>query len=185
MENESFVLYASKHTRIVLFHPEFRRFWKFCMKPMYVAPGGSNLNSFDFKTNPRRCHPFASHVYHWYIQTQSYARSWDPERTPFPDLNLPVLLLSPCSHTMPLHWRDGFTEVEIERITRCFVSDASSCVTRLQRKWKAYIYWRLKFRKCLDQIENEVAYEYGKYKMQEVKEHFLEQAHQLMKGVDV
>lgn len=171
-------LYASTETRLVEFHPKFRAFWKSCIRPCYSSRLPKNLQFHDFKSNPRRCHPFATCVYDWYLQVQSFAQSYNEHED---RKTIPILILKPCRDRfeMPLQWRDGFLCSVTNEILTFLVFDASKCIAKIQKLWRLRRHWKKEFKKCIDQIENEVAYEYGKYKMDIVKEHFLQQSKRL------
>lgn len=144
----------------ILYHPEFRDFWEDCIQPIYVSRRNNiqNITEFDFKTNPRRCHPFADSIYQWYLNVKrNVAAKLD---------HIPFLILKPSDLILPSHWRQGLCEFDYYHVIYNYKLNGNTILKRFQKRWKNYCNTKKKFNLCVQEIDNDVAYRFGKYKME-------------------
>lgn len=133
---------CNSDTGEVLLNPAFRKKWLQAIKPVYdvydVRHNTTNVSFLDFKSNPRRAHPFAQTLFHWYFtEVYSYARSLrDGSETRTIPTNVPVLVIKPSSIPWNRDWRNGVKEEDITKtaLLVCRTSRWYSSLLVLQ-KW--------------------------------------------------
>jgi len=167
---KTFFLYH-KNDKIV-FDPDFRQFWEICIQPIYVCrrPNERNIDITDFKSNPRRCHPFATCIFQWYMNLVKQI-SVDTSYK-----KIPFLILKETNTILPYNWRTGLNESTYIQILLNSRLNGNTCLKTFQSRWRQYQDKKRRFNLCIQEIENEVAYRYGKYKMEFLKERFYSNA---------
>lgn len=139
----------------------FQSVWRRAMRPLYMNyyERDALIAYGDFKSNPRRIHPFAAVCHRWYTRMRYGG-------TPT------ALILKPASVVPPDNWRNGLSDEAVQSVVILF---GNPFVRRIQKWWRRAIV-RLRYGRVVRQVAEEVAYRPGKAGAQACRDSF----HELM-----
>jgi hypothetical protein len=93
---------------------------------------------------------------------------------------IPFLIIKTNDSEFPLNWRGGFNESEYFNILNQYTLDGNNALKKFQLRWKEYQTKKKKYDLCIQEINNDVAYRYGKYKMEFLKDRFYSNVQKLI-----
>lgn len=118
---------------VIVKNLQLRQLWKCAIKSKYYVDHKPDVFTFlDFKSNPRRIHPFAKAFVKWYCyEIPSYIRG---ERA-----HPPILILWPTTLRLEGYWRDGLSHdmCNIARMRMVTNLSAQRALRKLQMWWRS------------------------------------------------
>ena len=166
-ENSTFhIIYQDTDTLEYINNDGFRKQWIKAIKPLYgrYCKDKFYISHYDYKTNPRRIHPFAKSVYKWYQRIISCPKTE----------KIPMLILKKSRMKIMEYWRNfdnhktHAEELYLLDIYMNHIFFGDYYIKKIQRWYRMRRLHSL----IMKEIKEEVAYRPGKIKMLECKESF-------------